>query len=419
VVAVLGLVWHYWPSRSAPPPPGPSAARWPQTEAVFAANVKNGDGWFGNEAPTAVLAEWRATRSDHKMITDAIANCESFLSFIRKREADREIDTMPRYAFSALLLDLTPLGAHQFDAADVKVGSNAGTDPKKPTADLGTAPDPGKAADAAKFTFTAYEQAVLTLSDAIARARLAAATAADENINPMRLLGWMTVGLSAFATLLVAIKASMTAPPPKTNAPPTGPKTDAAPIGPNSGKGYRFGFYAIGILAMVVSAGVTVLTGIKQFYDPTTAYKGSEVALIQLTRLHKEVAHDFLRTWNGSTMCAEGRPPEEGKPLDENWKKQKDLTEQLAQWMPVVGKYQAAVVAASANLQEADLAWMTKMDAWPPLSKPPSPPSEYLAPARDAKTGGAADAGVTTKKAAGNAPVPNSTVAAHKNDRKG
>jgi hypothetical protein len=263
----------------------------------------------------------------------------------------------------------------------------------------------------------------LTLSDAIARARLAAATAADENIFPMRLLGWMTVGLSAFATLLVTIKGSMTAPPPKTNAPPTGPKTDpsptgpktdAAPIGPNSGKGYRFGFYAIGILAMFVSAGVTVLTGIKQFYDPTTAYKGSEVALIQLRRLHNEVARDFLRTWDGSTMCKEGNAP------DANWVKQKELKEQLTQWTPVLGKYQAAIVAASANLQEADLAWMTKMNSWPPLVSPSPPPNGRAQTGADIKADDVAPGTPQpTGAAAGNPRAPSATLATHKNDRKG
>ena len=359
VIAVILIIWLFEPfslgdRARAPANPATVKPLPPQTEAVFVAHAAD------SSVDAGVLAEWRSARGDHKIIAYTIANCKNFLQSIRATD----IDTMPRRAFSALMLDLTPLGAHQFDKADAGVGSKApagtatatnaspipGNAPVSPNAE-NVVPASGRPADEA-IEFTVYQQAVLQLSDAIARGRLAAASEAGGNLNPMRLLGWVTVGISAAATLFITIKSSMTAPPVKSEQ----PQVDTSGSGwivrlwiwlTSGGRPHRFMFYFVGLLAMVLSAGVTALTSVKQFYDPTMAYKASEVALMELKRLHNQVALDFVRNWNVN-MC-------DAEPKDAKWKSQ------LNTWAGSLGDYEAAVVAASATLQEADFAWLGKM----------------------------------------------------------
>jgi hypothetical protein len=418
---------------------------------VFTAQVdKSGDA-------ADILPEWRAARSDHKVIADAIANCESFLEAIRKREPDRDVDTMPRYAFSALLLDLTPLGAHQFD----KVGAGTPSDPNQPAAGSGakavrssppTSPDSSirSSADAqggleapkgqkaapstAPIKLTDYQQAVLHLSDAIARGRLAAAHAAADNETPMQALGWATVAVSALATLFITIKSSMPAPVKREDQKP---ETDQSGwiaslhkhgVLPSRQGFYRFVFYFVGLLGIVLSGLVTVATGLKQFYDPLAAYKESKVALIELQRLHREVALGFVINWN-KTMCA-------GEPNDAAWKIR------LVSQVRLLGAYEAASASASTTpLLQADFEWLNKkVKEWQQQDTPAENSADTTrktgdaaikgaaatatkeeAQSADAATGGAA----TTIKpqpadaGAGNPPAPRSAVAAHRSDRKG
>jgi hypothetical protein len=265
-------------------------------------------------------------RGDHKIIAYAIANCEEF----RKNFGD--IDTMPRRVFSALLLDLTPLGEHKFST------STSDEDPKpKPIAEHGPtnsnvgagspSPEPITLEDTS-IQPTSYEEAILFLSDKIARARLAVASAASSNYPQMRLLGWITVGISATATLFVTIKSSMTAP-------------TASEV--SVGKLRRFVFIFVGLLAMILSAAVTALTSIKQFYDPLTAYRASEVALVGLQQLHNKVAFDFVRTWD-VTKCKGGADK------DDFWKGPLQTSAQE------LAHLEAVAVMATANLQDSDLA---------------------------------------------------------------
>lgn len=370
LVAVALVIWLYGPfSRGnlagAPASPTAAAALPPQTEAVFAAQFAS------SSVDATVLAEWRSARGDHKIIAYAIANCENFLKSI----GPKDIDSMPRPAFSALMLDLTPVGDHRSDTIDAGVASKAPAIMAKAVQAASSSGKEVVGADAepvaptkapetmtdGPFELTVHEVAVLHLSDAIARARLAAASGASGYAPKMWLLGWVTVGISAAATLFITIKSSMTAPP--SAPPPQAGQQQPAAAGSRWTAGlYRFIFYTVGIVAMVLSVAVTALTGVKQFYDPLTAYKASEVALIGLKRLHNQVALDFVRNWDNG-KC-------NGGPGDTGW------SDQLSKHAALLGDYSAAVVAASATpLVEADFAWLSSMTkGLAPLPQPSATP---------------------------------------------
>lgn len=221
-----------------------------------------------------VLSEWREARADHKIVALAIANCKQIWTRFNYFKG------MPPRLFSLLLLDLTPSGSHEF------YPENGSTDPTK-----GQQSKEGLSGSDPTNTdteLTQYEQSMLLLSDAIARARLEAAKQADSTTTKAIAFGWITVALSGLATLFVAIKASM--PVPETDG-----KVDW----------YRYTFYFVGYFAMALSATVTVLSSAKQFYDPQRTYKSSEAALIELRKLQKQVGFEFINTWNSGSCAPE------------------------------------------------------------------------------------------------------------------
>lgn len=260
-----------------------------------------------------VSNEWREARADHKIIAYAIANCGLLIKKFGHPE------NMPRQLFTLLLLDLTPLGGHEFSSAAAS---------KEPTPRRGPEPK-SLAINAPSDTednsaeLTHYEQSMLLLSDAIARARLEAAKQADSTTTKAIAFGWITVALSGLATLFVAIKASM--PMPKE---PEERK-----------KVYWWTFYAVGYFAMLLSATVTVLSSAKQFYDPQRTYKSSEAALLELRKLQNQVSFDFIQTWDDAKCTAEGN----------------EFAPQLKLWAQRLANIEAVIVEASANLQDADL----------------------------------------------------------------
>ena len=230
------------------------------TESAFVARVENSsDG-------ADLTAEWRAARSDHKIIAYAVAQCLGV-----------NISTMPRAVFSRLLLDLTPDGGHGWTR-----DGGQGVTPISAYAGEG---DEAATSAAGTIHLTGYMQAALSLSDAIGRARLAAADGAGLNYPHMVLFGWITVGVSAAATMFITLRSSMSG---------TSSNTDPRWWQKIS----RVSYFMFGVLAILLSATGTVLTSIKQFYDPTSVFMRDEQTLVQLTKLHDQVALGFIQTWD-------------------------------------------------------------------------------------------------------------------------
>lgn len=225
-----------------------------ETEAAFVESVKNDPITDNN-----ILDEWRAARGEHKIIAYAIANCSKI----------NNIDILPRNTFSALLLDLRPQGDHYFENAGDNFALLASTNSPSP------------------LSLSSYEQTMLLVSDAVARARIAAAAGAAWNYPDVTRYGWYAVFISAAATLFITLKSAMSStqrdtPPPKWIKDP---------------KWWRnFAFSSFGILAIVFSTLSTVLTSAKQFYDPTRAYLRNEIALASLRNLHERIALAFVGT---------------------------------------------------------------------------------------------------------------------------
>lgn len=277
------------------------------TEEEFVSNISS------TSPSDTVSNEWREARADHKIIAYAIANCGHLIKKFGHAE------NMPRQLFTLLLLDLTPLGGHEFSSATAlkEPASKRGPEPKIVASNAASDTEDNSA------ELTHYEQSMLFLSDAIARARLEAAKQADSTTTKAIAFGWITVALSGLATLFVAIKASM--PVPK--------EAD------EKKKGYRWTFYTVGYFAMLLSATVTVLSSAKQFYDPQRTYKSSEAALLELRKLQNQVSFEFIQTWDDAkcTTDTEGNAP------------------QLQSWAQRLANIEAVIVEASANLQDADL----------------------------------------------------------------
>lgn len=288
------------------------------TEQVFIKSV-------ASMASGLVSSEWREAREDHKIIAYTIANCKQV------RDKLAQFTDMPPRWFSLLLLDLTPMGGHEFSVEKASAGGSnqlavSNNSTKTTDTDMN---------DNAELTH--YEQSILFLSDAIARARLEAANQADSTTSKAIAFGWITVALSGLATLFVAIKASMRS-----------PKEDG------ESRFYLGMFYTVGFLAMLISATVTVLSSAKQFYDPQRTYKSSEAALLELRKLQNQVSFEFIKTWDHDS-CASKSPAASTVSLDKYSNK--------------LANIEGVIVEAAANLQDTDLLKpedINKRDVTPP-----------------------------------------------------
>src|SRR5579863_5701890 len=192
------------------------------TESAFVARVED-----GSDSPD-LTAQWRAARSDHKIIAYAVAQCLGV-----------NISTMPRAVFSRLLLDLTPDGGHGW--------TRDGGPTVTPVSAYAGEADEAAATAGGTIHLTGYMQAALSLSDAIGRARLAAADGAGVNYPHMVLFGWITVGVSATATMFITLRSSMSG---------TSSNTDPRWWQKIS----RVSYFMFGVLAILLSATGTVLT---------------------------------------------------------------------------------------------------------------------------------------------------------------
>jgi hypothetical protein len=227
----------------------------PQTEETFL---------NGLSSLPEKYAEWWSARADHRLLAQALFNCQANNAF--------QINSMPRQYYRTLLMDLTPSGDHAFvtSAADtarlVAIEKNA-----KP------------------LLLDDNGMALLALSDSIARARITAADGASINVPWVQRLGIATVVISALATLFVTLQGRM------------------RPVEMDDGKRKEFeqspfysrvnyslfgsgsGFRWVAFFAIALSIAGTSLAGLKQVYDPTRTLTQNTRSLLELRQLHQEV----------------------------------------------------------------------------------------------------------------------------------
>jgi hypothetical protein len=156
---------------------------------------------------------------------------------------------------------------------------------------------------------TSHEQRLLSLSDAISRTRVAAAKNVGYSANSAFWLSLAALVVSGFTTLFVTLQSRGTGSPQRPNpieppaeggggdGVPPGPQPSAAPIG---GWSTRAAFI-IALFAIVFSIVGTVLTGIKQFYDPTKLVVQNGKAIQRLNSLHQAITQGL--------ECKEGDKP--------------------------------------------------------------------------------------------------------------
>jgi hypothetical protein len=298
---------------------GSAAVEPPQTEVVFVERAEQEDK-VGSEVHT----EWRAAREEHKLIAFAIVQCQ------KMRELIPSIDTMNREVFSALLLDLMPSGGHRFPKSpqnqqqvqdtNLDLTKSGQTSPHPATYTEKSNPE-HVAVGKTNLPFDNYDSNMLALSDEIGRARLAAISGASTLDRDKSVFGWITVLIGAAATVFVTIKSVMSAP---------------------SGSWMKALYQVVGLAAILLSAAVTALTAVKQFYDPIRGYKANELALLDLRRLHTEVALTFLRDWD-RTKCA---PRDAASDV---------ISTRWDGWSINIAALQGALVAASPSLQDSDI----------------------------------------------------------------
>jgi hypothetical protein len=252
-VVVVGVVIYNRSLTTSAVPTEAQISERATMESLFQDNVPEAKG-TGDR-----IDEWRAARSDHKIIAYAIARC---------RKVD--ISTMSPDTFSMLMLDLRPNGDHLW-----RLGAGPGTSSQP------------KPADQQVTQINGYEGAMLALSESVARGRVAAAGGAGGFYPQMWTFGWITVIVSALATMVVTLRATLTT-------------TGWVPV-------------TAGALAIFFSTAATVLTGAKQFWDPTNAYMRNEAALLALKQLHQDIALTFVASWDASKCQPEdSNDPEQG-----------------------------------------------------------------------------------------------------------
>lgn len=228
-----------------------------QTEVFFLNGLKS---------QPVVADEWWSARSDHRLLAYAVFNC--------KRLTDVVLDAMPRQYFTSLLLDLTPSGNHAFATMDGEGSVLATRDKEK-----GDKP----------LVLTSSDQDILSLSDSIARSRLAAADGANSNVPWVQRLGLTTLIISALATLFVTLQGKTRAVELTDDEKKDLDRSSAAARFGHAVAGPGSGFRWVAFLAIALSITGTSLTGLKQVYDPTRILTQNTRALLDLRQLHQEV----------------------------------------------------------------------------------------------------------------------------------
>ena len=245
-----------------------------QTELLFLNGLKS---------MPASDSEWWSARSDHRLVAYAIFNC--------KQMTDLTLDAMPREYFGALLLDLTPDGGHVFRVKDNTIRTADAADKSKAAAVQAKAIEPARKVTALSLTGT--DQDLLSLSDSIARARIAAADGASVNVPWAQRLGIAALIVGALATLFVTLQGKMKPVEYKENEKEEierrkwGRRFAFLLWGP--GAGFRW----VAFWAITLSITTTALTGLKQVYDPTRILTQNTRSLLELRQLHQDIVLGF------------------------------------------------------------------------------------------------------------------------------
>jgi hypothetical protein len=247
------------------------------------------------------------------LIVHAILACKGGL---------KDFVNMPASMFGALLLDLSPTGAHILPTA---------SDASSTSAPPETALQPS-------------ESSLLALSDSIARARLLAVSEYSQALPDAKLLYWLVLGVSGLATFFVTLQS-------KLGATKVVPDLTPQPEDPEKLKGWQeaqatreaLKWYTrrreiVAILAMALSIFGTTLTALKQYYDPVRALVQNEQALRQLRKLHQEIASGVVCS-APETRADAGQGPSSAVPT----RSISAPTDRLADWSKRLAELQAEI----------------------------------------------------------------------------
>ncbi len=274
--------------------------------------------------------EWWSARADHQLVAAAVLNC--------KRIAGMTVANVPPDYFSALLLDLNPSGAHNFKAESAQPNSAAATSTAK-----GGSP-------AQSLTLTSDDQFVLSLSDEVARARIAAAGGAETSVPWVEKLGWSTVVIAALATLFVTLQGKMK--PVETSDEERGQgfwkRVVYVLIGP--GASFRW----VAFLAISLSIASTSLTGLKQVYDPTRTLTQNTRTLLALRQLHTDIIQGVKCDSEGNLNAVAFR-----------------RNDSIAQWADTFRQLRAAIIPDYGAYASLDLSVPSQIDQ--ERKAPPAP----------------------------------------------
>ncbi len=272
---ILGIQYFSKPSAPLNPPPGVSAEQIISESDFQSAVLKT-------FPEGEVMSEWRAARGDHQIVALSIATCAGL----------GDSDSMPRNVFSSLRLDLQPNGSHFIGAQTsstpgAKEQNAAVPQPRKPSSLVGD------------------QMTMVVLSDAAARARIAAADGAASNYEGVKIFGWYTVLISGLATLFITLKSSMN--PRRVRQPDEAIRWGDVDTYRNAAIGF------LGIAAIILSTAGTVLTGVKQFYEPTAAYARNTAALVKARQLHQDIILAFINSFSAFSCTSANPNPEQIK----------------------------------------------------------------------------------------------------------
>lgn len=208
---------------------------------------------------TSSYDEWLSAYTQHYYIALPISQCFQGIKLLSSNS--QEINM-------SLMVGLQPDGTYQFGQSE----------PNGPEIRLNN-----------------YQVSLIYLSDAISRARLAAAAENVTNRSRMNMFEWTLVVIGAITTILISIKSMANAQSPR--------------------------YVTIGILAIIFSALGTAGTSLNAFFSPGDAFTRSERTLLQLRKLHTDISA-YVAAHSGDlcmTMTADDQAEPKSKAVKEFW----------------------------------------------------------------------------------------------------
>jgi hypothetical protein len=318
----------FTPTSSESPPAQGEGGLPRQTEAIFQSGLdKSND-----------TEEWMKARADHQRVAYAVFYC--------KKLSDVPIDLIPREMFSALLLDLTPSGNHVFNVKDGD--GRAMLD---------------RAKNVKPILITSADHELLSLSDSIARSRLAASTGANKNAPVAYHLGLITLFVTALGTLFITLQGKME----RIDEPP-----NYKGLGIWRRLGHKLfglgsGFRWVAFLAISLSIAGTSLTGLRQIFDPTRTLTQNTRAVLELRQFHLDLT--------GGIQCGSDGG------ISSNSKK-------WQQWADAVRRIRGSIIPDFGAYANLDLGGVAQTDLGPEngIDKPPSDATPTAQPAQGTPT---------------------------------